>query len=76
MTEAVSVGEIVTRLRTEADDSGDVWFAIAADVTNNTQDPVEIRLELQAVDRDGFEWNARARDLGTGHEPQGAPFAQ
>jgi hypothetical protein len=55
MAEAVSVGEIVTKLRSERDDSGDVWFAIAADVTNNTQDPVEIRLKLQAVDSDGFE---------------------
>jgi hypothetical protein len=40
MAEAVSVGEIATRLRTEADDPGDVWSAIAADVTNDTQDPV------------------------------------
>lgn len=51
----VTVGEIATRLRAEADDSGDVTFAIAVDVTNNTQQAIEAFVDLQAVDSDGFE---------------------
>ena len=55
MAAAVTVGEIATKLRAEADDSGDVMFAIAVDVTNNTQNAIEVFVDLQAVDHDGFE---------------------
>ena len=55
MAAAVTVGKIAAKLRGEPDDSGDVWFAIVADVTNNTQDEVEVRVNIQAVDQEGFE---------------------
>lgn len=55
MAAAVTVGTIATKLRAEADEAGDVSFAIAVDVTNNTQDAVEVAVDLQAVDSEGFE---------------------
>lgn len=55
MASAVTVGKIATRLRGEPDDAGDVSFAVAVDVTNDTQQAVEVTVDLQAVDQDGFE---------------------
>lgn len=55
MAAAVTVREIATKQRGEADDAGDVQFAVAVDVTNNTDDLVEVAVDLQAVDDDGFE---------------------
>jgi hypothetical protein len=55
MAAAITVGDILTKLRTDEDSSGDVWFAIMVEVTNNTEDPLQVRLDLQAVDDEGFE---------------------
>lgn len=55
MASFVTVGKIATKLRSEPDESGDVSYAIAVDVTNNTQQAVEAFVDLQAVDSDGFE---------------------
>jgi hypothetical protein len=55
MAAGVTIGQIATKLRSEADHAGEVTFAIAVDVTNNTQDAIEVNVAVQAVDDDGFE---------------------
>lgn len=55
MAAAVTVGTIAAKLRGDPDDAGEVCFAIVADVTNHTRNPVEVSVDIQAVDDEGFE---------------------
>lgn len=50
----IEISDIATKLVSSPDSSGDVYYAIKADVTNNGQKQ-DVRVELQAVDSDGFE---------------------
>lgn len=52
----IEVSEIATKITDGPDSSGDVWFAIKATVRNNGTDE-DVSIQLQAVDRDGFELN-------------------
>jgi hypothetical protein len=55
MAAGLTIGEIKAKVRGEVDEAGDVSFAIAVDVTNNTGDHVDVAVDVQAVDQDGFE---------------------
>jgi hypothetical protein len=49
-----TVSGIATRLQSQPDSSGDVWYAIKADIANAGHRSLR-GVELQAVDKDGFE---------------------
>ncbi len=50
----VEVSNIATKITTEPDSSGDIWFAIKAKVKNLGHKP-KVFAKLQAIDSDGFE---------------------
>lgn len=51
----VDIADIATKRRGEPDSSGDVWYSIKATATNNTTNLVEVGVDLQAIDDEGFE---------------------
>lgn len=51
----ITVGSASTRVMTRPDSSGDVWYSIKVPVTSNSKSHVDVRLELQALDKDRFE---------------------
>lgn len=53
--ETVTVGRPAAILLTRPDSDGDVWYSLRIPVSNRTAGFVSAMLELQAVDKDGFE---------------------
>ena len=54
MPPSVSVTEIKAKMLGKPDRSGDVWFAVKADVHNQGEFPID-SVQVQALDEDGFE---------------------
>jgi hypothetical protein len=50
----VVVSNIATRLQAQPDSSGDVWYAVKADIANHS-DRALSGVELQGIDKDGYE---------------------
>lgn len=53
--EDLAMGAPVTKQVTRPDSSGDVWYAVKLPVVNKTASYLLVTVELQAVDKDGFE---------------------
>jgi hypothetical protein len=53
--EDLTVIDISTKKMSEVDSSGDVWFSVRAVIRNNTSEPKNVVLNIQAVDSEGFE---------------------
>lgn len=51
----LTVHEIGSKYLSGPDDSGDVWFAIKATITNNSTQHEDVFVTIQGVDEDGFE---------------------
>jgi hypothetical protein len=51
----INVDDISTRIVESVDDAGDLWYAIKATVVNSSNQDLEVDVEIQGVDDEGFE---------------------
>lgn len=58
--DGLHVSNIASKIMSDVDSSGDVWFSVKATVTNTSKSKKKVDITVQAIDEEGFELKSQS----------------